>query len=69
VGALNGESRISQWSVNLVVVVKDEDEPIRSGGDVIERGGQHGFCGRWLWGLEDTRDPGQSSAQSTAMPQ
>jgi hypothetical protein len=40
-----------------VVVVKDDDEIIRDGGDLIEQGCQDRFGGRRLRGLENPQHP------------
>ena len=52
-----GEGIVNRFGINHVVVVKDEDELVREGGDVIEQGRQHRFGWRWLRGLEHTQHP------------
>ena len=45
-GIVNGLASIT------LVVIQDEDESLRDGGDFIEQGCQHRFGWRWLRGLE-----------------
>ena len=40
-----------------MVIVQDQDEMIRDGGDFIEQGCQNRFGGRWLRGLERAQHP------------
>ena len=40
-----------------MVVVKDEDEMVWDGGDLIEQGRQNRFGWRWLRGLERSQHP------------
>ena len=52
-----GEGIVNRFGINHVVVVKDEDEIVRDGGDFIEQGRQNRFGGRWLRGLEHSQHP------------
>ena len=52
-----GEGIVNRFGINHVVVVKDEDEIVRDGGDFIEQGRQNRFGWRWLRGLEHTQHP------------
>ena len=62
-----GEGFVNRFGINDVVVVKDEDEIVRDGGDFIEQGCQNRFDWRWLRGLENTQHPLlQYSPQSSA---
>ena len=62
-----GEGIVNRLGINHVVVVEDEDEMVRDGGDFIEQGGQNRFGWRWLRGLEHTQHPcANLSAQSSA---
>ena len=58
---------VNRFGINHVVVVKDEDEIVRDGGDFIEQGRQNRFGWRWLRGLEHTQHPfSNMSPQSSA---
>ena len=47
-----GESIVNRFGINQVVVVKDEDEIIRDGGDFeLEQGGQNGFRSAAVGGI------------------
>ena len=64
-----GEGLVNRFGINNVVVVKDEDEIVRDGGDFIEQGCQNRFDGRWLRGLEHGPTPLlRYSPQSSAKP-
>jgi hypothetical protein len=43
-----GEGAVNRFGINDVVVVENEDEMVRDGGDFIEQGRQDCFDGRWL---------------------
>ena len=47
-----GEGIVNRFGIDHVVVVKDEDEIVRDGGDFVEQGRQNRFGGRRLRGLE-----------------
>src|SRR3954469_20794679 len=49
-----GEGLINGLGIDRVVVVQDEDERVREGGDVIEQGRQDRVDGRWLRRLQHT---------------
>ena len=62
-----GEGMVNRFGINHVVVVQDEDEIVRDGGDFIEQGRQNRFGWRWLRRLEQHPTPLlQYSAQSSA---
>jgi hypothetical protein len=46
-----------------MVVVKDEDEMIREGGDFVEQGRQNRFDWRWLRRLERAQHPGSKMSR------
>ena len=48
---------VNRFGINHVVVVKDEDEMVWDGGNLIEQGRQNRFGWRWLRGLEYTQHP------------
>src|SRR6266851_3762757 len=52
-----GEGLINRFGINHVVVVKDEDEMVSYGGQVIEQGRQNRFEWWWLRRLEHTQHP------------
>ena len=52
-----GEGLVNRFGINQVVVVQDEDEIVRDGGDFIEQGRQNRFGWRWLRGLEHSQHP------------
>ena len=52
-----GEGFVNRFGINHMVVVQDEDEIVRDGGDFIEQGCQNRFDWRWLRGLEHTQHP------------
>ena len=52
-----GEGIVNRFGINHVVVVQDEDEIVRDGGDFIEQGRQNRFGWRWLGGLEHSQHP------------
>ena len=52
-----GEGLVNRVGVYHVVVVKDEDESVRDGGDFIEQGCQNRLGGGWLRGLEHSQRP------------
>src|SRR6266567_3538062 len=52
-----GEGLVNRFGLKHVVVVKDEDELVGNGDQVIEQGRQHRFGWWWLRGLEHTRHP------------
>ena len=52
-----GEGIVNRSGIDHVVVVEDEDEIVRDGGDFIEQGRQDRFGRRWLRGLEHTQHP------------
>ena len=52
-----GEGIVDRSGIDHVVVVKDEDEIVRDGGDFVEQGRQDRFGRRWLRGLERTQHP------------
>ncbi len=52
-----GEGLVNRLGLKHVVVVKDEDEMIFYGGQVIEQGRQHRFGWRWLRGVEHPQHP------------
>ena len=58
-----GEGIVNRFGINHVVVVKDEDEVIRDGGDFIEQGCQNRFGGWRLRGLEHTQYPCSNHSQ------
>jgi hypothetical protein len=43
-----GEGMVNRFGLNNVVVVKDEGEIVRDGGDFIEQSCQNRFGWRWL---------------------
>ena len=47
-----GQSVVNRLGINDVVVVKNEDEIVRDGGNFIEQGYQNRFGWRWLRRLE-----------------
>ena len=47
------------WSLDQVIVVEDEDDPVGDGGDLVDQGGQDGLGRRRLRGSE---------ARSTRLP-
>ena len=47
-----GEGVVNRFGLNQVVVVKDEDEAFRDGGDLVDQGRQKRIGWRWLGGLE-----------------
>ena len=51
------EGLVNRFGINHMVVVKDEDEIVRDGGNFIEQGCQNRFDGRWLGRLEYTQHP------------
>src|SRR3972149_1513065 len=54
-----GEGIVNRFGINNMVVVKDEDEIVRDGGDFIEQGRQNRFGWRWLRlrSVEHTQHP------------
>src|SRR5207245_3304690 len=52
-----GEGLVNRFGLKHVVVVKDEDELVGNGDQVIEQGRQHRFGWWWLRGLGRTRQP------------
>src|SRR5579884_494967 len=52
-----GEGLVNRFGIKHVVVVKDEDELVFDGGQVIEQGRQNRFGWRWLRRLEESQDP------------
>src|SRR5438876_11205009 len=52
-----GEGMVNRFGINHVVVVKDKDEMVFYGGQVIEQGRQNRRGWRWLGGLEHTQHP------------
>ena len=52
-----GEGIVDWFGIHDVVVVKDEDEIIRDGGDFIEQGRQNRFGWRRLRGLKHAQHP------------
>ena len=40
-----GEGLVNRFGIDHVVVVQDEDEIVREGGDLVEQGGQDRFGG------------------------
>src|SRR3712207_5802625 len=52
-----GEGIVDRSGINDVVVVEDENEIVRDGGDFIEQGRQNRFGWWWLRGLEHTQHP------------
>ena len=50
-----GEGLVNRLGIDQVVVVQDEDERVREGGDVIEQGRQDRVDGRWLRRLQHTQ--------------
>ncbi len=64
-----GEGIVNRFGIKHVVVVKDEDEIVRDGGDFIEQGCQNRFDGRRLRGLEHSQYPFSNiRRQSSAKP-
>ena len=51
------EGMVNRFGINHVVVVKNEDEIVRDGGDFIEQGCQNRFGWRWLRGLKRAQHP------------
>ena len=65
-----GEGMVNRFGIDHVVVVQDEDEIVRDGGDFIEQGRQNRFGWRWLRGLEHTQHPFSNiAAPRTVGPQ
>ena len=56
-----GEGVVNRLGVDQVVVVKDEDEAFREGGDLVDQGGQKRFGRRWLRGLERSQHIGANA--------
>ncbi len=52
-----GEGIVNRFGINHMIIIQDEDEIVRNGGDFIEQGCQNRFSGRWLRGLERTQRP------------
>ena len=52
-----GQGLVNRFGINHVVVVKDEDEIVRDGGNFIDQGCQSRFDGRWLGRLEYIQHP------------
>src|SRR3990172_4886909 len=52
-----GEGLVNRFGINKMVVVKDEDEIIREGGDLVEQDRQNRFNWRWLRRLERPQHP------------
>ncbi len=52
-----GEGFVNRFGIDHMVVVKDEDEMVRDGGDLVEQDCQNRFDGRWLRGLEHLQRP------------
>ena len=52
-----GEGVVYWFGINNVIVIKDEDEIVRDGGDFIDQGCQNRFDWRWLRGLERSQHP------------
>ena len=52
-----GEGIVDRFGIDRVVVVEDEDEIVREGGDLVEQGRQDRVGRRWLRGLERTQHP------------
>src|ERR671915_1319014 len=50
-----GEGIVNRSGINNVVVIEDENEIVREGGDFIEQGRQNRFGWWWLRGLEYTQ--------------
>src|SRR5256886_10521233 len=50
-----GEGMVNRFGINHVVVVKDEDERVFYGSNVIEQGRQNRYGWRWLRRLERTQ--------------
>ena len=48
---------IYRFGINHMVIIQDQDEIVRDGGDFIEQGCQNRFGGRWLRGLEHSQHP------------
>ena len=64
-----GEGFVNRFGINHMVVVQDEDEIVRDGGDFIEQGCQNRFDWRWLRGLEHSQHPCSNiRLQSSAKP-
>ena len=56
-GGVDGLRHVNRFGINHMVVIQDEDEMVRDGGDFIEQGRQNRFDWRWLRGLEHTQHP------------
>ena len=52
-----GEGIVNRFGINRMVVIQDEDEIVRDGGDFIEQGCQNRFDGWRLRGLEHIQHP------------
>ena len=52
-----GDCLVDRFGVNEMIVVEDEQERVREGGDVVEQGNKDRFDLRWLGGLEGTQRP------------
>ena len=52
-----GEGLVHRGRVDNVVVVQDEDEGLRDGGDLVEQSCQERIRRRWLGGLERSQCP------------
>ncbi len=48
---------VDWYRIDHVVVIQDQDEMIRDGGDFIEQGCKQRFAGRRLRGLEHSLHP------------
>ncbi len=53
-----GEGSVDRFGIDAVVVVQDEHEIVRDGGDFIDQGRQNRFDRRLLRGLEIGKHPG-----------
>src|SRR5439155_26672764 len=51
-----GEGLVNRFGIDRVVVVQDEDEPVRERGEFVEQGRQDRFGRRWLRGLERSQN-------------
>ncbi len=52
-----GEGDVNRLGIDDVVVVKDQNEPVREAGDFIEQSSQNNVVRRWPRGLERAHHP------------
>lgn len=57
-----GKGLVDQWGIDGMVIVQDEGNGVREGGDLIEQGRQQRFGCRWAGGDSVTNTPSPNFA-------